>query len=249
MGLNILENRRRMIMAAQPHLETASGQSIEIVNGFPAPLASCAVTFGPAQAGSGDPSPSNIRELSGRTGLSVFVSPTSSGGTEYPVSWTDYGTVYGGTIDLVSGLLVVTYKAIILNADTPCESFRVQNSGKYTIWTGITGMASGTFASDDCVLADRAVKVAVSGDVGDATLGILIGYNSSAIYLYNMNTACGCTSTAQISEWLAQNPITCTVPLDNPVTYQLPASAVRTIRGENHIRSDAGSISAAYYTI
>ena len=236
-------------MAAQPHPVTASGQSVVFENGFPAPLKSCTVTFAPVQSGTGDPSPENVRTITGRTGLSVYVSPTSSGGTEYPVSWTDYGTVYGGTLDIVSGLLTVTYKAIVLNADTPCDSFRTQNSGKYTIWTGVTGMASGTFASDDCVMVDKAVKVAVSGDVGNDTLGILIGFNNSAIYLYNMNTACGCTSTSQISEWLSQNPITCTIPMDNPVAYQWPASPIMEIRGENHIWSDAGNVNVTYYTI
>lgn len=157
------------------------------------------------------------------------------------------GTVYGGTIDLVSGLLTVTYKAIVLNADTPCDSFKTQNSGKYTIWTGVTGMASGTFASDDCVMVDKAVKVAISGDVGNDTLGILIGFNNSAIYLYNMSTACGCTTTEQISEWLAQNPITCTIPLATPITYQVSRKSIRTLIGTNNVRSDAnGTLELTY---
>ena len=76
------------------------------------PIEELKINFGPHQQGSGDPSLENVRTISGQTGLSVFVSPTLSGGTEYPVSWTDYGTIYGGMVDLVNGLLTVTYKRV-----------------------------------------------------------------------------------------------------------------------------------------
>lgn len=53
---------------------------------------------------------SNICPISGRTGLSVYVSPTQDpdDATTYAVDWTDEaGTVYGGTLDVVTGVLTV----------------------------------------------------------------------------------------------------------------------------------------------
>ena len=53
---------------------------------------------------------SNICPISGRTGLSVYVSPTTAqaDATTYAVDWTsEAGTVYGGTLDVVTGLLTV----------------------------------------------------------------------------------------------------------------------------------------------
>ena len=50
----------------------------------------------------------NICPITGWTGCNVVVSPTQDAqdGTTYPVSWqTEAGTVYGGTLDLVSGVL------------------------------------------------------------------------------------------------------------------------------------------------
>ena len=53
---------------------------------------------------------SNICPISGRTGLSVYVGPTTAqaDATTYSVDWTsEAGTVYGGTLDVVTGVLTV----------------------------------------------------------------------------------------------------------------------------------------------
>lgn len=53
---------------------------------------------------------SNICPISGRTGLSVFVGPTTAqaDATTYAVDWTtEAGTVYGGSLDVVTGVLTV----------------------------------------------------------------------------------------------------------------------------------------------
>lgn len=68
------------------------------------------VSIEPVQSGSGDPSPTNVRPISGWTGANVVVSPTTDAhdGTTYPISWeTEAGTVYGGTLDVTTGLLTV----------------------------------------------------------------------------------------------------------------------------------------------
>lgn len=58
---------------------------------------------------------SNICPISGRTGLSVYVSPTQDqqDATTYSVDWTsEAGTVYGGTLDVVTGVLTVDRASI-----------------------------------------------------------------------------------------------------------------------------------------
>ena len=64
----------------------------------------------PIQQGTGDPSPTNVRPISGLTGLTVYVSPTQDpdDATVYNVDWSaQAGTVYGGTLDVVTGVLTV----------------------------------------------------------------------------------------------------------------------------------------------
>ncbi len=63
--MGVIEDRRRII-AAQPHLVTASGSSV-LVNIAEPKIERLEVTFSPVQTGSGDPSPSNVRTIYGWT--------------------------------------------------------------------------------------------------------------------------------------------------------------------------------------
>jgi len=58
----------------QGFLHTLTGSILHITDGLARPAESLTVSFGPIQTGSGDPSPDNVRPISGRTGLDVFVS-------------------------------------------------------------------------------------------------------------------------------------------------------------------------------
>jgi len=55
----------------QGFLHTLTGSILHITDGLAKPAESLTVSFGPIQAGSGDPSPDNVRPISGRTELSV----------------------------------------------------------------------------------------------------------------------------------------------------------------------------------
>lgn len=67
--MGIIEERQRMI-AAQPHLVTATGESVAVNIAEPK-VQKLAVTFTPVQTGSGTPSPSNVRPISGWTDIAV----------------------------------------------------------------------------------------------------------------------------------------------------------------------------------
>ena len=68
---------------------------------------------------------SNICPISGRTGVSVYVSPTQdvADATTYAVDWTsEAGTVYGGSLDVVTGVLTVdTANIASYNGETITE--------------------------------------------------------------------------------------------------------------------------------
>lgn len=64
--------RRRGIIAAQPHRATASGALVHVDRAEPAPL-SCVVGIDAVQSGSGTPSPSNVRPITGWTGAGISV--------------------------------------------------------------------------------------------------------------------------------------------------------------------------------
>ena len=60
-----LYRRRNTIIRSYPHIETTSGGIASFSTDLAAPLKECKVYFNPVQAGSGDPSPENVREISG----------------------------------------------------------------------------------------------------------------------------------------------------------------------------------------
>lgn len=55
-----------------PHIATATGAVANFSTDIAAPLKECKVEFSPVQSGTGDPSPSNIRPISGWTGVTAY---------------------------------------------------------------------------------------------------------------------------------------------------------------------------------
>lgn len=66
-----LMDYRRKIIANSPHLMSASGAVVSFSDGADLPLKSLSVDIEPVQSGSGDPSPSNIRPISGWNAVKV----------------------------------------------------------------------------------------------------------------------------------------------------------------------------------
>lgn len=62
---------RRRIMLSSPHLETASGTVVSFSTGLTLPLKEVTVGIEPVQSGTGDPSPNNIRPITGWTGAKI----------------------------------------------------------------------------------------------------------------------------------------------------------------------------------
>lgn len=70
--MGVIEARRRILLSA-PHVEATTPAGVaNFTTDLIAPLKSCKMGFEPVQAGSGDPSPSNIRPISGWSGLTVY---------------------------------------------------------------------------------------------------------------------------------------------------------------------------------
>lgn len=225
-----------------PQTETVIGTEVSFITSKARPLVDCYVDFFPVQAGSGDPSPENVRQISGRNGISVFVSAESSSGTEYPVTWTEAGTVYAGTVDIVRGLLRVTHGMGVMDGSTALD---VRSSGKFVLITP-PNMLAGNHYTDPNVFCDKAVKVDSMGSVANTVLAVHFG-DDSTICFYYFNTALNLTSKSAISAWLAENPITYTYPLATPITYQVSRKSIRTLIGTNYIRNNAdGEMTVTY---
>lgn len=63
--------RKKSILLNTPHIVTTSGSIVSFNTDMKTPLKECKIHFLPVQSGSGDPSPTNIRPISGWTGLNA----------------------------------------------------------------------------------------------------------------------------------------------------------------------------------
>lgn len=88
-----------------------SGSSVSFNSAFALPLKACKVSFSATQAGSGDPSPSNPRAISGVSAIGLTANST-------PVSISLGDTRYGGELDVLTGELTVTKKIVDLSTIT-----------------------------------------------------------------------------------------------------------------------------------
>lgn len=99
---------------------TATGNPAIFQTNVSKPLRNLMIPFEPVQAGTGDPSPSNIRPITGWTGMNIYQSGAdTSNPLTIPVSWqTVAGTVYGGMLDALTGVLTVTHYLLTIDKNT-----------------------------------------------------------------------------------------------------------------------------------
>lgn len=86
--------------------QATPGDIVSFSDGAAVPVKSLAVAVDAVQEGSGDPSPTNVRPISGHTGATITVDTAynANAGKTVAVDWTaKAGTVYGGTLAYLGG--------------------------------------------------------------------------------------------------------------------------------------------------
>lgn len=221
--------------------DSASGAIAHFEDGADnVPLKSLKVNIEPVQSGSGDPSPSNIRPISGWDTVKVYRSgDNTEEATECDISLTSAGTVYGGTLDVVSGELVVdkaivdmgtltwTYESAIPRFYTSeLANVIFQPATNYDVANAVASMYK-TVSFNELYLTGKQ----------NGTLAIS---SSKAISAINTNyTDANAFKTAMSGQMLVY-------PLATPLTCQLSAQEIKSLLGINNIWSDAGDVEVEY---
>ena len=348
MGLLSMQNA--MVMAA-PHIESTSGDLATFTTNFPARLNSCVVDIVSVQSGSGDPSPDNVRPITGWANCAVNhgqpINPTiysgsrldnSTGGlisassykyTDYiPVvasttmrvsyhmpsgSWyftacyydsakshissyqkthsTDYdfieslsipatcayvrfslkysytnlavyanfsaktiqfptppGTVYGGTLDVLSGVLTVDRYLYNLADYTGTITKPVTTGTSAYFRFNLPVVPVSSSSSTDNLICDKYVYADIKS--GTSAIGVKItmpsGATNRALFFRPDNASSYTTTTIMtfIRETLGGLWICYKVA---PQTYQLTPQEVKTLLGQNNIWSDSGTVAIKYW--
>ena len=195
----------------------------------------------PIQTGDGDPAPTNVRPITGFTGVTVNVSDNdTSDYTSFIVDWSEVaGTVYGGYYDLISGTLTVTHVAV----DMSTLSWSKPNNASYfqvVITTSKPG-GNGKIANAYC----DSYKIITSKGVMDASFVDGTIFNWNAGYFYLKNTEYSDVASLKVSltgKYLIYE-------LKTVQTYQLTPQQVLAAEGENNFWSNCNGDTDVSYSV
>lgn len=231
-----IQKCRKKIILNQPQLKTISDKIVSFNTDMVAPMKNCKIYFKPIQLGSGDASPTNVRNINGWTGLDSYVN-----GNKVSVDWTnDIGTVYGGYVDLVKGELVATQVGVRKKLSE--ATTKGQNSNgvyQYNFNFAIPyGQILNKYGSQKCSVCGY------SWSMSDFQQNHFFGYYSESTgnrFLLFLLEDHGLNDDAEI-DFMSE--------LTSPVTFQLTPQQLLTLKSTNHIWSETNGqqIDVKYWT-
>lgn len=215
---------------------TATGNPVTVENpsGLTA-LTGLSVDIQPVQSGSGDPSPTNVRPITGHT--SAKVTRTADGSsTNYTIDLN--GTSYGGTLDVVTGVLTVDKAYKLFDGS---EAWSIH--GSIASWFYIDNQLSGTYtngAEKNFAISNMYVQDTYNGAAVIANGAFIIGDSGANKRLVVKETSC-----ATVSAWtafLSSHNLQICYKLATPQTVQLTPQQVSLLTGTNIISTDTENI-------
>lgn len=211
------------------------------------------VSWAPRQSGEGDPSPENIRPITGLDEVTVTLSDGVSDGTTATLDLPS--TVYGGEVDLVAGEGVETVHGIVLDGT---ELWSESNSGstgleyfQYTVSDAQRLPSSGglvALARSSQKISHFAIGNPHSENVDNA--GWVYSTESANYYGIRIRMS----TCADVSEWKAYlaaqasagTPVTIVYKLATPQPIQATgAQSLPSLSGTNTLITNGDSITAA----
>lgn len=189
-------------------------------------------TIVPVQSGSGIPSPTNVRTISGFTECTVTDTNSTDTNTAI-ISFGSAGTVYGGTVDLTSGTLTVDREYL----QPTVVRYVAELNGIY-YWAlsdtlqsvnGIERLLSSHFRSRGVLEAGNCY---------------ITGYGRTLIAVPTDQTL---NTVALANTWLSTNQPQFVYQLATPQIYQLTPTQLRSLVGTNNLTSNTGDTVAVEY--
>ena len=168
-------------------------------------------------------------------------------GTTYPVSWEDdAGTVYGGTLDVTTGKLVVDRAIATITSATA-------SNGKTICRYKLGNYHDVLNASKPSYCNILAKDTTSSPPYNSYSLIQSSSYSGDFIYFRLLETAassnaeCLSQTNAILSQWNEDgHPLQVVYELKTPIEYTLTGQQITTLLGLNNIWADCGDVSLDY---
>src|SRR5699024_7333821 len=210
---------------------------------------SAVVTLEPKQAGTGDPAPDNVRPISGYD--SVTVTQSKDEAQVKQITLTLPETIYGGTVDAVTGEGEKTWETIVINEDFIANHVFTDyggNLGKpgFSIFKALNGDYNRING-----LCSHAVVASNSNPYPDANSFIWLGVSNTVIYWLDAFAAFGVSSlddakNALIAQATAGTPVTIAYQLATPEPFQASGNQpIPALAGLNTVYTDGNSLAVS----
>ena len=171
-------------------------------------------------------------------------------------AWGDIaGTVYGGTLDIVSGVLTVTHKLITLDGTQTQQNSKYDGTYNAVCRYNLSDFAK-PFATTlpPKAISDKLKPINTSyigsfatwAEDSNAGYTFTIQNNGEKVGIGIDKADTNIDNATKMNTWLSNNPITICYELNTYTTYQLTPEEVKTILGTNNIYSDSGDCSVTY---
>ena len=188
------------------------------------------------QPGSGDPSPTNIRPISGYVGCTITVSPTTAAGsgTTYLADWD--GTIYNGEVNVTAGTAVSSM------GHARIGDYQWTYEPNYTRFsTTIAGIFHPGSARRTPFIASSFVSVDDGRPLSNVPDNAIYGNGANdTVYI----KCTGCESSDELVETFGDQ--TFLYPLASVVDVQFTPVEVKTIKGQNNVWTDTGDVTVTY---
>lgn len=199
-----LMDYRRKIIANSPHLKSASGVVATFSDGADnLPLKSLVVDINPVQSGAGDPSPSNIRPISGWNGVNLtrcgknLCEPTETVYKNENGSWfngTDIASVKSALNSLPVGVYTISFKFSVLTTVSGATSWGILIHN--TVSGYIDGRQTAQHNSGETLTFAKTLTITESNQGKfDHVYMYSGGGNHADVYWYDFQLELGSTAT------------------------------------------------------
>ena len=152
----------------------------------------------------------------------------------------DFGqTVYGGTLDVLSGVLTVDREYRLLNGVNGDEVTYNSNGHTANTTRAFIRISDKAYGTNNMISSSFFYQA--SGDV----VGMMNGRAAGDGIEFYLDPSVSNTEEG-VKAWFAENPTDLVYELAEPLTVQLTANEVSTLLGQNNIWSDAGDVEVEY---
>lgn len=173
-------------------------------------------------------------------------------GQTYTVEFKDGSnplTVYGGSLDVVSGELVVDRMMVVFDGSSD-EEWTELSSGLFYLDNALAQIDGTTKESAPICLSNKyKEKNAVARSSRATSVDDFSYFNQTDAFIERLWIKdSNCSTVVEFKTTLTNNPLQVVYPLATPQTYQLTPTQVNSLLGTNNVWADTGDVNEAVYT-